>query len=68
MNKVSTLKGIGYLTSTLSVVLLGVVSWKSASEQPVLAACLMLGMATSILGMCERWISHRIEQREKQKP
>jgi len=65
MNTISILKGFGYLTSTLSVVLLGIVSWKSASEHPVLLACLVLGMATSILGMCERWISHRMEQREK---
>jgi hypothetical protein len=62
---VSVLKGFGYLVSTLSVVLLGIVSWKSASEQPFLFLCLILGMLASVAGMSLRWISHRIEQKEK---
>jgi hypothetical protein len=62
---VSVLKGLGYLVSTLSVLLLGIVSWKSASEQPFLLACLILGMLASVAGMGLRWISHRIEQKEK---
>ena len=65
MNIVSALKGFGYLVSTLSVVLLGVVSWKSASEQPLLFLCLILGMLASVAGMGLRWISHRTEQKEK---
>jgi hypothetical protein len=68
MNRISLIKGFGYLTSTLSVLLLGVVAWKSANENPVLLACLLLGIATSILGMCERWISHRMEQRANNRP
>ncbi len=66
MTTVSILKGLGYLVSTLSVVLLGVVSWKAASDNPLLLACLIGGMAASVLGMTLRWISHRREQREKQ--
>jgi len=62
---VSALKGFGYLVSTFSVVLLGIVSWKSASEQPLLFACLILGMLASVAGMSLRWISHRMEQKEK---
>ena len=65
MNIVSTLKGLGYLVSTVSVILLGIVAWKSASEQPVLFACLILGMLASISGMGLRWISHRMEQKQK---
>jgi hypothetical protein len=65
MTRASIFKGLGYLTSALSVLLLGVVSWKSASEQPLLFACLLVGMATSVLGMTLRWTSHRIEQQEK---
>ena len=65
MNVVSILKGAGYLVSTVSVLLLGVVSWKSASEQPLLFACLLLGMSASVCGMGLRWISHRLEQKEK---
>jgi hypothetical protein len=47
-------------------VLLGIVSWKNASEQPLLFACLLAGMAASILGMLLRWISHRMQQKEEQ--
>jgi hypothetical protein len=65
VNIVSTLKGLGYLVSALSVVLLGIVGWKSASEQPLLFACLVIGMLASITGMALRWISHRVEQRQK---
>ena len=65
MNAISTLKGLGYLVSTVSVLLLGVVSWKSASEQPLLFICMILGMLSSIVGMGLRWLSHRLEQKEK---
>lgn len=34
------LKGVGYLISTASVVLLAIVGWKSASDSYLLAACL----------------------------
>jgi hypothetical protein len=67
MNTASLLKGLGYLTSTLSVALLGIVSWKAASEQPLLLACLIGGMATSVAGMSLRWASHRCDQRDKQR-
>lgn len=65
MRTASLFKGLGYSVSTLSVLLLGIVTWRSASEQPLLLACLLLGMAASILGMTLRWLSHRIEQKEK---
>lgn len=60
-----TLKGIGYLISTVSVVLLAIVSWKTASQNGWLTACLFGGAATSILGMCFRWASYVIEKRQK---
>jgi len=59
------LKGLGYLVSTFSVILLGILSWKSASEHPLLLACLILGMLSSIMGMGLRWMSHRLEQKQK---
>ena len=65
MSIISVVKGLGYLVSTLSVILLGIVSWKSASEEPLLFACLILGMSASVAGMSLRWISHRLEQKEK---
>lgn len=65
MRITSSFKGLGYLVSTVSVLLLGIVAWKGASEQPLLLACLIAGMTTSVLGMTLRWISHRVEQKEK---
>jgi hypothetical protein len=64
----TTIKTIGYAISTLSVVLLGIVSWKAASQQPLLIACLLAGMAASFAGMALRWISYRIEIRSEGKP
>ena len=65
MRMTSSFKGLGYLISTVSVVLLGIVAWQSASRDPLLLICLIGGMASSVLGMSLRWISHRIEQKEK---
>ncbi|AZO47909.1 MAG: hypothetical protein EOS58_18295 [Mesorhizobium sp.] len=61
------LKGAGYLVSTASVILLAVVSWKSASESPLLVACLLGGAAASIVGMFCRWLSYEIEKRREGK-
>ena len=63
---VSALKGLGYLVSTLSVILLGIVAWKGAKEEPLLFACLLAGMAASVAGMGLRWLSHRLGEKEKQ--
>lgn len=56
------IKTAGYVISSLSVLLLGIVAWKSASEQPLLMACLIGGMATSVLGMVCRWTSYQLEK------
>jgi hypothetical protein len=63
---VSLLKGLGYLVSTISVLLLGIVAWKGAKEEPLLFACLLAGMAASVTGMGLRWLSHRLSEKEKQ--
>jgi hypothetical protein len=60
------LKTVGYLVSTVSVLLLAIPSLKSASEQPILFVALVGGVATSICGMLLRWLSYRREQKEKQ--
>lgn len=65
MRTASRLKGSGYLTSTVSVILLGIPALKSASENRLMLACLLLGMAASVMGMMLRWWSHRVEQKEK---
>ena len=55
------MKGIGYLISSLSVLLLGLVAWKS--DQPTWKSiALALGMLASITGMLLRFLSHRKEQ------
>jgi hypothetical protein len=66
MNEVSGLKAGGYLTSTVSVILLGIPAFKSAMEHPAMLLCLTSGMGLSVAGMALRWRSHRLEQRQKQ--
>ncbi|MEJ5976626.1 hypothetical protein WG901_08270 [Novosphingobium sp. PS1R-30] len=60
-------KTFGYLISTTSVILLAIVSWPKAKEDPVLLACLVGGALTSIMGMFCRWLSYEIEERAKQR-
>jgi hypothetical protein len=60
-----SLKTVGYLISSISVICLGAVSWTAAAEHPPMLAVLVVGMATSILGMLCRWISYRREKREE---
>jgi len=62
----ATIKTTGYLISTISVTLLGIVSWKAASDNIWLMIALLGGMATSVLGMVLRWISYRIEEDSSQ--
>ena len=56
------LKAVGYLVSTISVFLLGVVAWPKPDEPQWKAVVLAVGMLASILGMAIRWISHRKEK------
>jgi hypothetical protein len=65
MRASNTIKTSGYAVSTVSVVLLGIVSWKTASEQPLLLACLVGGMLASAIGMLLRWISYQVQEREQ---
>ena len=66
MNRETRLKGLGYLSSIVSVLLLGAVAWSSASEKPLLLAALVLGIATSIGGMGLRWRSMLVQQRRQE--
>jgi hypothetical protein len=56
------LKGLGYLISTASVVLLGAVAWPKPDEPHWKAVILVVGMAASVIGMGVRFMSHRKEQ------
>ena len=57
------LKTTGYIVSSISVALLGIVSWDSAKSKPLMLAALLIGMAFSILGMLLRWLSYRREKK-----
>jgi hypothetical protein len=61
------LKTIGYFVSVISVLLLGTAAWRTASEDQFLLLCLIGGMIASMIGMLLRWISHILDQREKDK-
>lgn len=65
MKRASRLKGQGYLSSTLSVVLLAIPGFHSASRDVWLFAALISGMILSITGMVLRWHSHRVEISEQ---
>ncbi len=58
-NQDEPVKGLGYLISIVSVILLGVAALNSAPRDPVLQLCLIGGMATSIVGMGLRYWSYR---------
>lgn len=57
------LKTAGYLISTLSVFLLGLVSWKATETDPDLRLYLLAGMAASVLGMFCRWLSYQSQEK-----
>ena len=52
------LQGLGYLISSVSVAVLGAVAWPKPDEPRWIAWAVAIGMATSILGMGLRWLSH----------
>jgi hypothetical protein len=58
------LKGLGYLISTISVFFLGVVAWPTPGEPEWYAWAVVIGMASSIMGMAVRWISHRKDRED----
>jgi hypothetical protein len=60
-------KGIGYLTSILSVFLLGAIAWPKPNAPAWHLPVLLVGMATSILGMGFRYKVHLDQQRELKK-
>lgn len=57
-------KGLGYLTSIVSVFFLGAVAWPKPGDPRWAAPALVIGMLTSILGMGFRYLSHLQQLRE----
>ena len=62
VQRANIIKTTGYLVSALSVLLLGVVSWKAAQENTTLMVCLIGGMLCSLLGMAMRWLSYQVDK------
>ena len=57
-------KGLGYLISIASVLLLGAIAWPTAAEPRWHMPVLLAGVATSIIGMACRYKAHLDQQRE----
>ena len=57
-------KGLGYIISIISVLLIGAVAWPHANEPRWHGYLLIAGMATSIIGMGFRYIAHLKEKAE----
>jgi len=57
-------KGLGYLVSISSVFLLGVIAWPGPDEPSWHMPVLILGMATSVVGMGFRYKAHLDQKRE----
>ena len=53
------LKALGYSVSTISVFFLGIVAWPKPGDPAWHAWAVVIGMVTSIAGMCVRYVSHR---------
>ena len=57
-------KGLGYLVSILSVFFLGAIAWPEAGDPSWNLPVLIVGMATSIIGMGFRYKAHLDQLRE----
>ena len=57
-------KGLGYLVSIVSVLLLGAIACPRASDPRWHMPVLVLGVLTSIAGMGMRYRAHILQQRE----
>lgn len=60
-------KGLGYLTSIASVLFLGAIAWPKGDDPWWHLPVLLIGMATSIIGMGFRYKAHLDQQREIRK-
>jgi len=58
------IKAIGYLTSIVSVLFLGAVAWAKENPPGWYYPALVIGMATSMIGMGFRYAAHLRQKRE----
>ena len=60
-------KALGYLISIVSVFFLGAIAWPKPGDPRWHVAALVIGMATSIIGMGCRYKAHLDQRRELKK-
>ena len=60
-------KGLGYLTSMASVFFLGAIAWPKPDAPAWHLPALIIGVATSLVGMALRYKSHLYQQAEIRK-
>ena len=60
-------KALGYLISMVSVFFLGAIAWPKPGDPAWHLPVLIVGMATSIIGMACRYQSHLDQKRELRK-
>jgi uncharacterized membrane protein YhhN len=58
------MKSLGYLISTLSVLMLGAVAWPKPGEPSHIKWLVIGGMASSVVGMFLRYLSHRKDKKD----
>jgi hypothetical protein len=58
------MRGLGYLISIVSVLLIGAVAWPAPEEPRWKVAALLVGMALSVGGMGLRWMASRQQKSE----
>ena len=58
------MRGVGYLISIVSVLLIGAVAWPGPEEPRWKVAALLVGMALSNGGMGLRWLASRQQKSE----
>jgi len=57
-------KALGYLVSIVSVFFLGAIAWPKPGDPGWHAPALVVGMATSVIGMAFRYKAHLNQKRE----
>jgi uncharacterized membrane protein YqhA len=60
-------KALGYIVSIVSVFFLGAIAWPKSDEPGWHLPVLIIGMATSILGMAFRYLAHIHQKKEMSK-
>ncbi len=58
------IKSIGYVISSISVALLGIVAWEAADEG-WMRPLVLVGVLASIVGMALRWLTYREDKRQR---